>query len=206
MSAVSTYKVVVVGASGVGKTAIVQRLTDGTFADEQQPTIGVEFKCFPTNVGNDIVKLNIWDTAGQEKFRSVSKAYFRNAVGAVLVFALDDMKSFDDLNGWLSDIHTLCVPNARILVVGNKTDLVDTRCISQSEAQDFAERHKIDYIETSALDGSNIDETFHRLARYIHEKVQSQEIRGTFQTPTPSLLIPPKRDEPEQPANNAGCC
>jgi small GTP-binding protein len=92
------FKVVVVGASGVGKTAIVSQLVNKTFKTESQPTIGVEFKSYSLSSEEENVKLQIWDTAGQERFRSVSKAYFRNALGAVLVFDLTQKNSFDELN------------------------------------------------------------------------------------------------------------
>ena len=205
MDVVSTYKVVVVGASGVGKTAIVQRLVDKTFLEEGQPTIGVELKCFQTKCGDDNIKLNIWDTAGQEKFRAVSKAYFRNAVGAVLVFALNDRQSFEDVESWMNDVNTLCSTNAKVLVVGNKADLKDDRCVGEADASSFAERHGFDYLETSALDGANIEETFLRLARGIHEKVKKGEIRGNFTTNSPPLVTSPTKRGPQE-QDYGGCC
>lgn len=205
MEVVSTYKVVVVGASGVGKTAIVQRLVDQTFLEEGQPTIGVELKCFQTKCGDDAIKLNIWDTAGQEKFRAVSKAYFRNAVGAVLVFALNDRQSFDDIESWMNDVHTLCATNAMVLVVGNKADLKQERCVSESDAAAFAERHSIDYLETSALDGANIEETFVRLAKGIHDKVKKNEIRGSFQNNVAPLVTTATTRKQEE-KDYGGCC
>ena len=205
MAVVSTYKTVVVGASGVGKTAIVQRLVDKTFSDESQPTIGVEFKCFETKSGNDSIKLNIWDTAGQEKFRAVSKAYFRNAVGAVLVFSLTDKQSFEDLDAWMNDIHALCASNAVVLVVGNKSDLRDERCVSESDAQSFAERHGIEYIETSALDGANVSETFVRLAHSVHERAKKGDIRGNFTGNSGNIIVTPNSEEAPARAS-AQCC
>ena len=178
----NAYKIVVVGSSGVGKTAIVQRLTDNIFTGEGQSTIGVEFKAYNCRIGEDQIKLNIWDTAGQEKFRSVSKAYFRNAVGAILVFSLTDSQSFDELEKWLNDLQTLCTPNSVIILVGNKSDLVDQRTISQKEIESFVLRHSLEYLETSALDSTNISESFLRLANLIHTKVQKGEIIGSFQT------------------------
>jgi small GTP-binding protein len=188
----SIYKLIVVGASGVGKTSIVQRLVDKTFISDAQPTIGVEFKSYQCRAGTDVVKLNIWDTAGQEKFRSVSKAYFRNAVGALLVFSLTDRVSFDSLEGWLNDIHSLCSPNAVIIVVGNKLDLPDDRVVSKSDALTFSERHQIDFIETSARDCTNIEETFLRMGETIHERVLKKEIKGSFQTTPVAVVLSPE--------------
>ncbi|KAK8863568.1 hypothetical protein M9Y10_011254 [Tritrichomonas musculus] len=200
----STYKVVVVGASGVGKTAIVQRLVDGSFTDEGQPTIGVEFKCYTTRVGDDKVKLNIWDTAGQEKFRSVSKAYFRNAVGAILVYALNDRNSFDELGRWLNDLQSLSTPNCVILAVGNKLDLEEERVIPSSEAEAFAERHGLEYFEMSALDARNVEGTFAELTKKIHEKVKKGEIKGNFQLNSPPIVVSAENRGVNN--NSSGCC
>ena len=142
-SSQNSYKVVVVGSSGVGKTAIVQRLVDGTFCDEGQSTVGVEFKSHTISFDDETMKLSIWDTAGQERFRSVSKAYFRNAVGAILVFSLDDAQSFNELDGWLNDLHALATPNAVITLVGNKQDVAE-KTVTTSEAEEFAKfKHHI---------------------------------------------------------------
>jgi small GTP-binding protein len=136
-----------------------------------------------------MVRLNLWDTAGQEKFRSVSKAYFRNAVGAVLVFSLADRTSFDALGSWLADIHALCTPTAVVLLVGNKSDLSADRVIGTEEARAFGDRHGIDYMETSALDATNINESFLRLTAAIHEAEKKREAaEGAAQAP-PSVAI-----------------
>ncbi|KAH0787461.1 Ras family protein [Histomonas meleagridis] len=170
------YKVVVVGSSGVGKSAMVQNLITGSFREEEQPTIGVEFRPFMIQVENENVRLQIWDTAGQERFRSVSKAYFRNAFGGLLVFDITDRDSFDDLINWLNDMRQLCTPNASIILIGNKADLEDDRVISEKEASSYAERYNLSYIETSAKNGKNIRETFVRLGTEIVHKIKSGEI------------------------------
>ena len=199
-----SYKIVVVGSSGVGKTAIVQRLVDGTFQQDGQSTVGVEFKNHTVKLDDQSIKLNIWDTAGQERFRSVSKAYFRNAVGAILTFGVNDSQSFNDLDVWLSDLHTLSTPNAVILLVGNKTDLPD-RQITDSEAQNYASRHGLEYIETSALDGTNINDVFVRLARSIYDKVKKGEISASLRpSPTPAIGIGSNSNKNE--TKNSSCC
>jgi small GTP-binding protein len=198
----ASYKIVVVGASGVGKTALVQRLVDDTFCSTVGPTIGVEFKCYRVTCGDEIVKLNIWDTAGQEKFKSVAKAYFREAVGGALVFAFDDHQSFDDLGTWLTDLQTLCTPNALILLIGNKSDLTDARVIPASHAETFAARHGLDYFETSALSAHNVVEAFVRLAAALHERVKRGEIQIALSEQNQVRLK--KEAEAQPPAR--GCC
>lgn len=199
-----TFKVVLLGSTYVGKTAIVERLINDDFTGDSETTIGVEFRTFPVQVGDTEVKLNIWDTAGQEKFRSVSKAYFRNALGAILVFSLTDQKSFDALDDWLNDLQSLCAPNASIMMFGNKLDLKDERVISEEEAKIFASRHDLEYIETSAFDSTNIKDSFTRLASQIYEKVSKGEIQSTFQTSSPPVVLNKAPSADSQP--KGGCC
>jgi small GTP-binding protein len=162
-----TFKFIVIGSSGVGKTAILKRLVEDIFTTESQSTIGVEFLATTVDVEGQQVKLQIWDTAGQERFRSIAKAYFRSAIGVILVFDLSERKSFDDLNQWLVDIHSLCDPNAVITLIGNKLDLIEQRKVTSNEAETFANLHQLAYFETSALGGDNIQEVFHRTAGAI---------------------------------------
>ena len=164
------FKFIVIGSSGVGKTAILKRLVDNVFTGESQSTIGVEFITTSIDVDGTSVKLQIWDTAGQERFRSIAKAYFRSAIGVILVFDLSDRKSFEDLNQWLSDVHTLCDPNAVVTLIGNKSDLVSSRTVTASEAESFAQLHQLTYMETSALGGDNIQEAFQRTAAAVFRK------------------------------------
>jgi small GTP-binding protein len=170
------YKVVVLGSSGVGKTSLVQRLTEQSFSSQIQSTVGVEFKTwlYQLPTGGEI-KLNIWDTAGQERFRSVSKAYFRNAMGAILVFAIDSESSYAELDSWLADLHQAAMPNAAVLLVGNKTDAAN-REITEEQAAEYCKRHELEYLETSAKEGTGVQEAFARLALKIQEKAEKGEI------------------------------
>jgi small GTP-binding protein len=177
-----TFKFIVIGTSGVGKTAILKRLVDDVFSHDNQSTIGVEFLATTIDVEGQSVKLQIWDTAGQERFRSIAKAYFRSAIGVILVFDLTERKSFDDLNQWLVDIHALCDPNAVVTLIGNKLDLAENRTITSKEAETFAELHRLAYFETSALAGDNIQEAFHRTAAAVIRR----NVSGT--TPLPGSI------------------
>ena len=176
---VGTYKIVLIGSSGVGKTAVVQRFVDDYFGDDFQSTVGVEFKSTTVVIEDETIRLSIWDTAGQERYRSISKAYFRNAVGAILVFSVDNDHSFNDLEQWVNDFYSLASPNAVVFLIGNKIDMVAERKITENNALAFAERHDIEYLETSAKDSINIEEVFVRLTRKIHQKVIRGEITMT---------------------------
>jgi len=195
----STFKVVVVGSSGVGKTAVVRQLVDGKFTEEGQPTIGVEFKTYSLLADGENIKLQIWDTAGQERFRSVSKAYFRNSTGAILVFDVTNRQSFEDLNHWHNDLTQLAQPNAYIVLVCNKCDLKDERQISEDEAEQFAQRHGLVRIETSAKEGTNIKEAFARLGEGIIRK----EKEGKLKSPKPVPQTPVAKKETD---GAKSCC
>jgi small GTP-binding protein len=184
-----SFKIVVIGASSVGKSSIVQRLTQGTFNQDGTATCGADFYAYLCPVGNNTVKLQIWDTAGQERFRAISRSYFRNAVGAVLVYDVTNLQSFDQLADWLTDLQTLATPNAYILLVGNKADLEKERQIGPELVKDFSERHHLETIDTSALSGKNIKEAFARMAFEVSARVAN----GT-------IVVCPAIGSPPQPA------
>lgn len=179
----TAYKIIVVGSSGVGKSAIVDRLVFNKFKDENASTVGVEVQSHMFEVDGQPVKLQIWDTAGQERFRSVSRAYFRNAIGAILVFDITSRESFEEAEVWLNDIHSLAHQNAVILCAGNKNDMNATRKVSCGEINEFVEKNGLDYFETSALAGTNVTEVFMRLAYEINARVKSGDL--PFLTATP---------------------
>ena len=191
------YKFIVIGSSGVGKTAILKRLVDDVFTGESQSTIGVEFLATSIDVDGNNVKLQIWDTAGQERFRSIAKAYFRSAIGVILVFDLTDRKSFEDLGQWLSDVHALCDPNAVVTLIGNKSDLTDQRNVTNVEAESFAQLHQLTYLETSALGGENIQEAFQRTAAAVYRRALANG-----ETPNPSNN---NKQIDMSKTNNKGC-
>jgi small GTP-binding protein len=170
MTAIPSFRLIIVGSSGVGKTSILKRLVEDSFAEESLATIGLESESTVIMVDDRKVKLRIWDTAGQERFRSIAKAYYRKAVGVILVYDLTERTSFDDLTGWLADIHALCDANAVVQLIGNKSDLADRRLVTLSEAEAFAEHHRVQYLETSAKAGANVREAFVRIAAVILER------------------------------------
>jgi small GTP-binding protein len=186
-------KFIIIGSSGVGKTAILKRLLEDKFSPDSKTTVGVD--CYNTTMDIDgqNVKMQIWDTAGQERFRSLSQAYYRSAVAVILVFDLSDRKSFGDLPQWLNDIHTLCDPNAVITLIGNKRDLVQQRAVSQSEAENFAQLHQLAYLETSALGGDNVEDAFHRTTAAVLRK----NLVGL--RPDPGSIAP-------EPGSGTVCC
>jgi small GTP-binding protein len=173
-------KLIVIGSSGVGKTAILNRYIENDFLGETQTTIGVEFMQKSIVVDENEIKLQIWDTAGQEKFMSITKSYFRRAIGVLLVFDLSNRNSFEELNKWLDDVHALCDTSTTTTLVGNKSDLIEERCISLTEAETFAKLNHLMYFETSARVNENIGKAFEYVARKSLEinQTTSQEREG----------------------------
>jgi small GTP-binding protein len=175
------YKFVLGGVCGVGKSAILARLITNEFSDRIPSTITGDLASYHCSTPNEDVQLQIWDTAGQERYRAASQHYFRGAVGVALVFALNDRASFDAIHQLLKDIRELVLPEAAIILVGNKSDLPD-RQVTEVEASDYAKRQGLEYIETSAKSNRGIQETFTRLVRSIGEKRANGKLPDTFYT------------------------
>jgi small GTP-binding protein len=156
MTHVVSHKFIIIGSSGVGKTCLLKRLIDGTFTDDSASTIGVVFDSLILNIDNRKVKLQIWEMADQERFRSIAKTDDRNAVGVIRVFDLTDRKSFDSLTSWLNDIHALCDSNAVTQLIGKKSDLSARRAVTIVEAEAFAKQHQMGYLEAPAKIGESV--------------------------------------------------
>lgn len=180
------FKLVLVGDSGVGKSNLLSRFTRNHFTHEEKSTIGVEFatKIVPINkdIGAEVrIKAQVWDTAGQERYRAITNAYYRNAVGAVLVIDLtqDRNTTFSNAKRWLRELRNHASDDVVTVMAGNKIDLRESRtnfkCISKEDAEDFSRRHKIKYFETSALTGENVNLIFESLVHEIHKVVESDD-------------------------------
>ncbi|EAY11553.1 Ras family protein [Trichomonas vaginalis G3] len=172
------FKFIVIGCSGAGKTSILRRLCEDKFNRGTQSTVGIEYFTYVTNIENKMVKMMIWDTAGQERFYTIARAYFRNALGVILVYDITDRKSFDQLPRWLRDARVEADPHCTVILVGNKCDLKDQRVVSEQEAKEFAAKNELTYIETSAANNDNIQETFLEAGRDLLKKVAAGTISG----------------------------
>jgi small GTP-binding protein len=191
------FKFIVIGSQGVGKTSILKRLVDSSYNDAVPQTVGVEFETASMMIDGRMVNLQIWDTSGQERYRSITKGYYRNAVGVLLVFDITDRHSFDDCPSWLADISTLCDANAVVQLIGNKSDLVAQRTVTIAEAEAFASHQRLLYLETSAKAGANVTEAFTRVAAGL----VNRSYRRMDAMDTNPLLSDPSAAPPR-----AGCC
>jgi len=172
------FKVVLIGDSGVGKSNLLSRFTRNDFSAESKSTIGVEFATRTINVESKVVKAQIWDTAGQEKYRAITSAYYRGAVGALLVYDITRTPTFEHLERWLSELLDHADKDIRVMLVGNKSDLRHMRTVTTEQATEFAQKHKLSFIETSALDQTNVEQAFTDILKQIYEKVTSSRGGG----------------------------
>ena len=154
------FKVLLLGDSDVGKSSLILRYTEETFNSKLVNSIGVDFKMKKKEIDGKVIKVQIWDTAGHERFRSITYSYYRGANAIIIVFDLSDQKSFISITEWLKQIEKHAKENVFKFLVGNKMDLVDERKVSFEEAKQYADEHDLPYIETSAKEGININELF----------------------------------------------
>ena len=154
------FKVVLVGNSGVGKSKLLARFTKDEFVQDTKATIGIEFAHKDIHIQNQLIRAQIWDTGGQERYRSITAVYYRDAVGALLVYDVTNRKSFADLDRWLKEVRTSTGVDTLVLVVGNNSELASTREVSLEEAARYAEANGLRVIETSAKDSTNVQEAF----------------------------------------------
>ena len=181
----SLYRVVTIGDSAVGKTSIINKLVNGTFDSHEQSTIGAMFVLHVEEVEKTRVEMQIWDTAGQEKFRSLGPIYYRNAAAGIVVFDLTSQASFENLNQWVEAFTSITGSNVVIAIVGNKSDLTESRQVSSEIAQQWADSHEFLYFETSALTGAGLNELFHRVGVELAKK-NVQEQQAVLISPEPS--------------------
>ncbi|KAG0498108.1 hypothetical protein HPP92_002438 [Vanilla planifolia] len=163
------FKIVLIGDSAVGKSNLLARFARDEFYRNSKSTIGVEFQTQKMELDGKEVKAQIWDTAGQERFKAVTSAYYRGAVGALVVYDISRRQTFDSIGRWLNELHTHSDMNVVTILVGNKTDLKDAREVSTDEGKALAEAHGLFFMETSALDNSNVKAAFETVVKEIYE-------------------------------------
>jgi len=171
------FKFILIGNTGTGKSCILHRFTERKFKPSSAHTIGVEFGTKLINIGGKNIRLQIWDTAGQERYRAVTKNYYRGAVGGLLVYDITSRDTYNQLQHWLTDARTLANDAVAIVVVGNKADLKDQREVTHVEACRFAQENDLIFLETSALSGEGIDESFMQCARKILAGIESGNVK-----------------------------
>ncbi|KAF4614865.1 hypothetical protein D9613_003363 [Agrocybe pediades] len=215
------FKVVLIGDSGVGKsfskytqpyqsccpTAVLSRFTRNEFNLESKSTIGVEFATRSINVDGKTVKAQIWDTAGQERYRAITSAYYRGAVGALLVYDIAKQATYANVTRWLKELRDHADSNIVIMLVGNKSDLKHLRAVPTDEAKAFSAENGLSFIETSALDASNVESAFQTILTDIYRIVSSKSLESStsnIEPPKASISVGPTVDNNAQQGGK--CC
>ena len=172
------FKFIIVGNMSVGKSCLLMRFADNQFKEAHQATIGVDFGSQIIHVGDSCIKIQIWDTAGQEDFRAITRAYYREACAALLVYDATNRQSFTEIRTWLEAVRNNSTNDHIVMtLVGNKSDLcgrhTGSRRVKTAEGEKFADNHGMLHVETSAKTGANVNEAFARTALAVYQKLQS---------------------------------
>eukprot|EP01122_Echinamoeba_exundans_P001353 TRINITY_DN11427_c0_g1_i1.p1 TRINITY_DN11427_c0_g1~~TRINITY_DN11427_c0_g1_i1.p1 ORF type:complete len:241 (-),score=52.21 TRINITY_DN11427_c0_g1_i1:523-1245(-) len=170
-----TFKIVLIGDSACGKTNLLTRFSRNEFSADTRSTIGVEFmsKLIKVESGKH-AQIQVWDTAGQDRYRAITAAYYRNASGAFLVYDISRAPTFKSLDKWLEDLRSHVDPEVPIIVVGNKSDLREHREVTQDQAKAWCEQNCINlYLETSALDSTNVETAFLMLINAMVHQIEA---------------------------------
>jgi len=173
MSYAFLFKYIIIGDTGVGKSCLLLQFTDKRFQPIHDLTIGVEFGARSIQVDNKTIKLQIWDTAGQESFRSITRSYYRGAAGALLVYDITRRDTFNHLSRWLEEARQNSHQDMVIMLIGNKSDLSQRRQVTAEEGEKFAKDNGMIFSETSAKTAFHVEEAFIRTAQKIYENIQT---------------------------------
>ncbi|XP_012436531.1 ras-related protein RABA2a [Gossypium raimondii] len=200
------FKVVLIGDSGVGKSNLLSRFTRNEFCLESKSTIGVEFATRTLQVEGRTVKAQIWDTAGQERYRAITSAYYRGALGALLVYDVTKPTTFENVSRWLKELRDHADSNIVIMMIGNKTDLKHLRAVATEDGQSYAEKEGLSFIETSALEAINVEKAFQTILSEIYRKISKKSLSSD--EPAPASVREGKTIDVGAPEANTkkACC
>jgi len=186
----NAYRVVLIGNAYVGKTALIMKFINKTISGQYEETVGAAFHTFQATIDGESISVQVWDTAGQEKYRSLGPVYYRNASAAILVYDITDRQSFIDINGWIEHFRSTVGDHPPIFLVGNKIDLDSNSKVDENEAQKYADEHGFSFFLTSAITGYNVDFLFQKVAdsvvhsgmKVVKSKVNSSETKDDGKT------------------------
>ena len=205
------FKYIIIGDAAVGKSNLLLRYAHGQFKDEYQLTIGVEFGAKNISINDKIYRIQIWDTAGQENFRSITRAYYKNSVCALVVYDITNRDSFNNISNWVEDCKNQSPKTIFMVLVGNKSDLNDKRVISVDEGRELAEKYNMIFFETSAKTGENVELIFFKSAEEIAKKIEAgyydlENDCGIKQGINQSRQIQIGDTGSQRSKNDGGCC
>ena len=191
----------------VGKSNILSRFIMGRFNPEHEITIGCEFMAKNIQIKDRDIRIQIWDTAGQETYRSITRTYYKSSTCAFIIYDITDRKSFSNISSWLDECKEMCYKDILICLVGNNTDLEEKRVVSKEEGQKFADDNGLLFFETSAKSGENIEEMFNKCTEDIVTKIESGAIIvDAFTSGIKIGRYPNKEVEQSLVKKKKGCC
>ena len=166
-----SFKIIIIGDSGVGKSCLALKGIKKTFIEFYTPTIGFEFYTFNIKIKDSVIKMQIWDTCGQEAYRSLINSFYRNSALAMIIYAIDDINSYNHIEEWLNEIRTKVGQETKLYLIGNKIDLEKDRQVNTEDAEKFSLDNEFDFfIETSAKTGFNAEKVFIQAAKDLYKK------------------------------------
>ena len=209
-----SFKIIVVGDSGVGKSCLTMKGTKNHFEDCYSPTVGFEFFTFNIRINDKNIKLQIWDTCGQEAYRSLITSFYRNASLAILVYSIDNQNSYNNIEAWLNEIKSQSNPDTKTFLIGNKLDLENQRRIPKDIAQHFCKDHGFNYFEeTSARTGVNAQKVFINAAKELYlTHLEYKDRSSRLGSLEPNLYQPNinnnliLEDDDDKPKKRRKCC
>ena len=201
-----TCQILIIGDSSVGKTSILTRYTNGTFKEEYLATVGLDYYSKDEIFNNKTINVKLWDTAGQERYKSLTQSYFKNAEGVIVAYDITNTESFDNLKFWINSIKAnmenknIFIP---VIIIGNKTDMEESREIMTEDAEKFAEENKYKYFETSAKTGEGIDKAIRDLINQILNQSENNDDQKEFRKDSVQIK---ENTEGKSGKKKKGCC
>ena len=193
-------KLMILGDSDVGKTSILRKYCKNEFLGSYVATIGIDFQLKYLNINDKKIKIQIWDTAWEERYRVVTKNYFNTSDGFIIIYDITNRESFDNINNWIEQINTLVGNKTKCIIFGNKNDLTHLRKVETNEGEELAKQYKYKFYETSAKDGCNIEDGFYNIVMDILEDIEPIH----FKRKNTSILKPQKYKKNKEKKKN--CC
>ena len=202
-----SFKIIVIGDSSVGKSCLTTQAVRNNFMEFYQATVGFEFLTFNLRMNSNVVKLQIWDTCGQEVYKSLISNFYRNCSLALIVYAINNRESFEHAENWLNDLKNQSNPNVRVFLVGNKSDLEVERKVTKEEAESYKEEKNLDvFMETSAKTGENSRKVMLEAAKVLYKdylKAKQNLGKGVVNESNKGNTL--ERKKPEK-ATGKKCC
>ena len=201
------FKVVLVGDSSVGKTNIMSKYLKNEFHEDSKATVGVEFGSKQFTVEGHQVKAQIWDTAGPERYKAITSAYYKGAKGAFVVYDITRKQSFESVDRWINDLRAAADKNLTIIIIGNKCDLEDQRQVNKEQGEEKAKSNEVAFMETSALSGENLDKAFEKMVNEVFKKCHEEMTAdGEVEPVGPSKDISLDKTKPKDAGKKKKCC